>query len=56
MTTRSVGDYLLDRLQELGVRHLFGVPGDYVLGFNGQIEARPDVAWVANCNELNAGK
>lgn len=54
MTTRSVGDYLLDRLQELGVRHLFGVPGDYVLGFNEQIEARPDVAWVANCNELNA--
>ncbi len=54
MTTRTVGDYLLDRLQELGVRHLFGVPGDYVLGFNAQIEARPDVAWVANCNELNA--
>jgi indolepyruvate decarboxylase len=54
MTTRSVGDYLLDRLHELGVHHLFGVPGDYVLGFNAQIEARPDLAWVANCNELNA--
>ncbi len=54
MTTCTVGGYLLDRLKELGVRHLFGVPGDYVLGFNAQIEARPDVAWVANCNELNA--
>ncbi len=54
MTTCTVGDYLLDRLKELGIRHLFGVPGDYVLGFNAQIEARSDVAWVANCNELNA--
>ena len=54
MTTCRIGDYLLDRLGELGVRHLFGVPGDYVLGFNAQIEARTDVAWVANCNELNA--
>ena len=41
MSIYTVGDYLLDRLQELGVRHLFGVPGDYVLGFNAQIEATP---------------
>ena len=54
MSSYTVGDYLLDRLKELGIRHLFGVPGDYVLGFNAQIEARSDVAWVANCNELNA--
>ena len=54
MSIYTVGDYLLGRLQELGVRHLFGVPGDYVLGFNAQIEATPGVRWVANCNELNA--
>ncbi len=54
MSSYTVGDYLLGRLQELGVRHLFGVPGDYVLGFNAQIEATPGVRWVANCNELNA--
>jgi TPP-dependent 2-oxoacid decarboxylase len=54
MSSDTVGDYLLGRLQELGVRHLFGVPGDYVLGFNAQIEATPGVQWVANCNELNA--
>ena len=41
MSSYTVGDYLLGRLQELGVRHLFGVPGDYVLGFNAQIEATP---------------
>jgi len=54
MSSYTVGDYLLDRLQELGVRHVFGVPGDYVLGFNAQIEATPALHWVANCNELNA--
>ena len=54
MSIYTVGDYLLGRLQELGVRHLFGVPGDYVLGFNAQIEATPGVRWIANCNELNA--
>jgi indolepyruvate decarboxylase len=54
MSIYTVGDYLLGRLQELGVRHLFGVPGDYVLGFNAQIEATPGLRWVANCNELNA--
>ena len=29
----TVGDYLLARLKEIGVDHLFGVPGDFVLGF-----------------------
>jgi len=27
----KIGDFLLSRLQEAGVRHLFGVPGDYNL-------------------------
>ena len=44
MSIHTIGDYLLGRLQELGIRHLFGVPGDYVLGFNAQIEATPDLA------------
>ena len=29
----SIGQYLLKRLQDAGVKHIFGVPGDYVLGF-----------------------
>ena len=28
-----MSDYLIERLQEMGVRHVFGVPGDYVLSF-----------------------
>lgn len=27
----SIGDFLLRRLEEAGIRHLFGVPGDYNL-------------------------
>ena len=29
----TIGDYLLMRLTELGIGHVFGVPGDYDLGF-----------------------
>ncbi|MEQ1528715.1 MAG: thiamine pyrophosphate-binding protein, partial [Methylococcales bacterium] len=29
----TIGQYLLKRLYEMGVKHVFGVPGDYVLGF-----------------------
>ena len=32
-TGYTVGDYLLDRLVELGVTDVFGVPGDYQLEF-----------------------
>jgi len=28
---QSIGNFLLRRLQEVGVGHIFGVPGDYNL-------------------------
>ncbi|MFN9674302.1 MAG: thiamine pyrophosphate-binding protein, partial [Microcystis sp.] len=27
----TIGEYLCQRLHNLGVNHIFGVPGDYVL-------------------------
>jgi alpha-keto-acid decarboxylase len=51
----TVGDYLLDRLAELGVTEVFGVPGDYNLEFLDHIVAHPHLRWVGNANELNAG-
>ena len=51
----TVGDYLLDRLAELGVSEVFGVPGDYNLEFLDHIIAHPDIRWIGNANELNAG-
>ncbi|MGW9103740.1 alpha-keto acid decarboxylase family protein [Priestia megaterium] len=52
--TCTIGDYLLLRLKEMGVKHIFGVPGDFSLGFLDQIEAMDHLEWIGNCNELNA--
>jgi len=50
----TVSDYLLQRLQEIGIKHLFGVPGDYNLDFLDDV-MESSIKWVGNCNELNAG-
>jgi indolepyruvate decarboxylase len=49
----TVAEYLLFRLKEIGVDHLFGVPGDFVLGFLNQV-LKSDLEYVGTCNELNA--
>lgn len=54
MSTFTVGDYLLTRLQEIGVKHLFGVPGDYNLQFLDHVIAHPAISWEGCANELNA--
>jgi indolepyruvate decarboxylase len=42
MTTRhTIGTAVLDRLHRLGVRHIFGIPGDYVLTLYKLIQASP---------------
>lgn len=54
-TRYTVGDYLLDRLAELGVGEIFGVPGDYNLEFLDHVVTHPSIRWVGTANELNAG-
>lgn len=49
----TVAEYLLTRLKEIGLDHLFGVPGDFVLGFFNQV-LKSKVKYVGTCNELNA--
>ncbi|MGV9713823.1 alpha-keto acid decarboxylase family protein [Gordonia sp. NPDC003424] len=51
----TVADYLLDRLVELDVGTVFGVPGDFTLGFLDHVDAHPDLEWVGTTNELDAG-
>jgi indolepyruvate decarboxylase len=53
-TPYCVADYLLDRLKQCGVEHLFGVPGDYNLQFLDHVIDNPDIRWVGCANELNA--
>ncbi|HCE45742.1 MAG TPA: preprotein translocase subunit Tim44 [Lentisphaeria bacterium] len=50
----TVGKYLIRRLQQVGVNHVFGVPGDYVLSFFSMLE-KSEIDLVCTCNELNAG-
>ncbi len=40
-TVATIGEYLLQRLHEAGARHIFGVPGDYILKFYEQISRGP---------------
>jgi TPP-dependent 2-oxoacid decarboxylase len=51
MTT--IGMYLLHRLKEIGIDHLFGVAGDFVLGFFNSV-LKSEVSFIGTCNELNA--
>ncbi|MBX6311948.1 MAG: alpha-keto acid decarboxylase family protein, partial [Isosphaeraceae bacterium] len=50
----TIGQYLIDRLQALGVEHIFGIPGDYILGLYKMIEASP-IQLVGVTREDSAG-
>lgn len=54
MTDTTISAYLIQRLQELGARHVFGVPGDYVLGFYKALEDS-DLQVINTCDEQGAG-
>jgi indolepyruvate decarboxylase len=41
VTGVSIGGYLIKRLLDHGVRDVFGIPGDYVLGFYAEMEKSP---------------
>ncbi|QIE25900.1 Indole-3-pyruvate decarboxylase (plasmid) [Caballeronia sp. SBC1] len=48
----TIGDFLLRRLEEAGIRHLFGVPGDYNLTLLQQLHDSGALEWVGNTGEL----
>jgi indolepyruvate decarboxylase len=50
----SIGRYLLEQLHRRGVRHMFGVPGDYVLGFYDLLE-KSSIERVGTTREDSAG-
>jgi TPP-dependent 2-oxoacid decarboxylase len=54
MKRPAIGEYLIQRLYAHGVRHVFGIPGDYVLGFYDQL-ARSKLRLVNTCDEQGAG-
>lgn len=50
----TVAEYVLDRLADLGIDRVFGVPGDYAFPFDDAIEASERLQWIVCANELNA--
>ncbi|NBW95350.1 MAG: alpha-keto acid decarboxylase family protein [Planctomycetia bacterium] len=41
VTALSIGQYLIRRLSDYHIRHVFGLPGDYVLSFYSMLEHSP---------------
>ena len=37
-TGLSIGEYLIRRLQDYGIGHVFGIPGDYILQFYSMLD------------------
>jgi indolepyruvate decarboxylase len=54
MAEKTVAEYTLWRLAQLGLDRVFGVPGDYAFPINDAAEAIPGLSWVGCANELNA--
>lgn len=50
----SIAQYLIKGLKNIGIKHAFGVPGDYVLDFLDRV-IENGLEFVGTCNELNAG-
>jgi TPP-dependent 2-oxoacid decarboxylase len=50
----TVSSYLIHKLSAYGVRHIFGVPGDYVLGFYKELE-NSQIEVINTCDEQGAG-
>jgi indolepyruvate decarboxylase len=53
-SANSIGDYLIQRLYANGVRHVFGIPGDYVLGFYDMLQ-HSKLRVINTCDEQGAG-
>lgn len=52
--TQTVVEYVVNRLADLGIDRVFGVPGDYAFPFDDAIEKCGRLQWIACANELNA--
>lgn len=50
----TIGGYLIQRLQDYGIEHVFGIPGDFVLGFYSLLTNSP-LEVVGCTREDNAG-
>ncbi len=52
--TVRIGNYLIEQLYSHGIRHVFGVPGDFILGFFNQL-MDSKIQVINTCDEQGAG-
>ncbi|KAH7351452.1 pyruvate decarboxylase-like protein [Pyrenochaeta sp. MPI-SDFR-AT-0127] len=50
----TLGRYMWERIHQVGIDTIFGVPGDFNLQFLDYIFQTPGLSWCGNQNELNA--
>lgn len=55
MSKITVVDYLIQEIQKLGVKDIFGLPGDYNFKILKAIQKNYQTNWIGCTNELNAG-
>ncbi len=46
--------FLMNTVEQLGIKHIFGVPGDYNLRLLDYVLEHKSLEWIGGCNELNA--
>jgi indolepyruvate decarboxylase len=51
----SVAEFLIERLENVGLKHIFGVPGDYILHFIKQVSETNSIKFVNTTDENHAG-
>lgn len=51
----NTAEYLIKKLEELGINDFFGLPGDYNFNILYAVENNPKTNWIGCTNELNAG-
>src|SRR6202049_543566 len=54
MADFTVGKYLATRLEQIGLKHYFMVPGDYNLVLLDELMSNKNLEQIGCCNELNA--
>ncbi|MDO7874655.1 thiamine pyrophosphate-binding protein [Hymenobacter sp. ASUV-10] len=53
--TVTVSEYIITRLKQLGLEHMFAVPGDYAGPFLTTLDEEGSIARIPNINELGSG-
>lgn len=51
----SVAEFLIERLENIGANHIFGVPGDYILQFIADVSKSKKIKFINTTDENHAG-